>query len=333
MDISQSNLDIIFRQVQVRFSELYKQTPTWWQNITTLMPSTSRAVDYAWMTRLPLMRKWIGNRVINSVANQTRRVINTPYEHTIELSKWDILDDQFQVFNMAVDIQASEVRKWPDQLLRQAILDGASTLTSDGLDNRGFDGVPVFSTRHPVLAGVDGAAGTINGATVQSNLFLDTPLTYDNYVSVRTQMMSWVGADGLPLDVMPDLLMVPPQLENMGKSILEADMVQTTAATTPAGAATAGNAPMTNTYKGTAKLFVNPMLATKPNNWWLLDTSKPVMPWLFQQRDAPTFTALTNINDPNVFWLAKFIWGVEARGAVAETIWFLQSACTSAAAY
>ncbi len=332
MDINQTNLDILFRNVQVRFSELYQQTPTWFQNVATTIPSGTRAEDYAWMDRLPIMRQWLGPRVINSVSNLTRRLVNVPYESTIRLSKWDVEDDQYGVFNMAVDVQASEVKKWPDVLVRDAIANGALSTLITGVDNRGFDGVPVFSTQHPVLAGVDGNAGTINGATVQSNLYTSLPLTFDNYVRVRTDMMSWVGADGLPLNIMPDTLMVPPALENMGKMILEADMIATTTATLPGGA-TQANAPMTNTYKGSSKLFVNPMLANKPQNWWLMDTSKPVKPWIFQQRSAPTFTAKTNINDDNVFFLAEFLWGAEARGAAAESVWFLQAAATAATTY
>ncbi len=332
MDINQANLDILFRQVEVKYTELYEQTPTWWQQITSLMPSKTRSVDYAWMTRLPIMRKWLGARVINSVSNQTRRVINAPYENTIRLSKWDVKDDMFGVFNMALAVQASEVKKWPDTLVAQSIREGASQTTSDGISNLGYDGVPVFSTRHPIFAGVDGAAGTINGASVQSNLYTSLPLTYDNYVRVRTDMMSWVGSDGLPLNILPDTLMVPPSLESMGKMILEADMVATTSATLPGGA-TQANAPMTNTYKGTAKLMVNQQLADKPQNWWMMDCSKPVKPWLFQQLDAPTMTALTSPTDPNVFMLAEFLWGFEARGATAETVWFLQSGCTGATTY
>jgi phage major head subunit gpT-like protein len=328
MDINQQNLDILFRNVQVRFSDLYKQTPTWWQQVASLIPSGTRAEDYAWMDRLPVMRQWLGNRVVNSVSNLTRRLVNVPYESTIRLSKWDVEDDQYGVFNMAVDVQAAEVAKWPDTLVATAIRFGASDTLITGVSNVGFDGVPVFSTRHPVLAGVDGAAGTINGASTQSNLYTNLPLTFDNYVRVRTDMMSWVGADGLPLNILPNMLMVPPALENMGKMILEADMVPTTTAVLPGGA-TQANSPMTNTYKGSATLFVNPMLADKPQNWWLMDTTKPIKPWIFQQRSAPTFTAKTNINDDNVFFLAEFLWGAEARGAAAESVWFLQAAATA----
>lgn len=333
MDITPDNLDIIWREARLAWQEALAQVPTWWQQIAIQSPSGSRAVDYAWMDRVPQLKKWLGPRVVNSVAAKTRRVVNAPYEETIRLSKWDIEDDQLNVFSQAVRMQAEAAKKWPDTLLAQTIREAASSQTVDGDANLGFDGLPCYSTVHPILGGVSGAAYSITGATTQSNLLLNTPLTYDNYVLGRTTMMSWLGADGLPLNILPNILMVPPQLENMGKSILEADMIATTTATLPGGA-TQANAPMTNTYKGTATLFVNQQLADKPNNWWLLDCRMTALkPYLFQQRTAPKFTQLTNPNDWNVFNLAEFLYGVEARGATAETVWFLSLAGTSAAAY
>lgn len=332
MDINPTNLDIIYRQAFLVWQTALAASPTWWQNVATEMPSASRSVDYAWMDRVPQMRRWIGPRAINSVAAKTRRLVNVPYEETIRLSKWDVKDDMLDMFMLAVQMQAQAAQKWPDVVVAQTIRDATSIVSADGTPNLGFDGVPQFSPAHPILGGVDGKAYSVTGASVQSNLFLNTPLTADNYYSVRTQMQSWLGADGLPLNVNPDTLMVAPALESMGKSILEADFVATTTATLPGGA-TQANATMSNIFKGTAKLFVNRQLADKPNNWWLFDSSQVVKPWIFQQRDPPSFEQLTNEQAWNVFSLAEFLYGVVARGASCESLWFLSAAGTSGSVY
>jgi len=80
-------------------------------------------------------------------------------------------------------------------------------------------------------------------------------------------------------------------------------------------------------------LLVVPQLANKPNNWWLYDTTKPIMPLLWQLRQAPRFTYKTNPSDDNVFLSNQFLYGVDARGAAAETVWFLGAAATSAGTY
>lgn len=330
MEITQANLDILFRNAQIAFGEVLAQTPTWYQQVSTQFTSGTRQETYAWMDRIPRVREWLGDRIVNAVTTQGRVVENRVFEDTVALSKWDILDDQFGVFNMTTRYLADEAAKWPDTLHAQWFRDAAASVTSGGRPNLGYDGLPFFSASHPVQAGADSNAASVTGAATQSNLYTSRALTWDNYVYVRTQMASLVGADGLPLMVQPNLLIVPPALESIGKLILEADMVPSSAAMTTG---TAGQSPMTNTYKGSAKLLVIPQLADKPNNWWLFDTTRVVKPILWQLRQPPVFTPRTNPADPVVFDAAQFVYGVDMRGNVSDTLWFLAAAATSAASY
>ncbi len=331
MELSTGALDIIFRNANLSFQDALKQAPVWSPQLATTMPSSTRQEEYDWLDRIPQMRRWLGPRVIAQVAAHSRVLRNVPYESTIELDKFDIADDRMGLFYQGVAMQAASAGKWPDSTLAEYIRYAASTTLPDGTLNLGFDGVPLYSGAHPVLGGVEGGAYSVTGSTTQSNLLLNTPLTYDNYVVARTTMMSWLGADGLPLNVEPDLIVVPPQLEQMAKLILNADFVPSTAGGL-AGGVTAGAAAVTNTYKNTAKILVVPQLASKPQNWWLHDTKYAIKPYIWQLRDAPVFTMLTNNTDWNVFNLHKFLYGVEARGAACESLWWFSLAATAAAA-
>lgn len=337
MEVTPSNLDLIFRQANTRFSDAVAQTPTWYQDVCVEMPSQSRTMDYAWLDRIPQMRQWLGNRQIVQAQAHTRRVTNLPYESTLELDRFDIEDDMMGLYYTAVAMQGASAKKWPDTVVANFIRQASSSTFTDGSGNQtsnlGFDQVPLYSTAHPILGGVDGAAYTVTGASTQSNLFTGRALTYDNYVYVRTQMMSWVGADGLPLGIEPNVLMVPPALEQQAKLIIEAEYVPSTAGSLANGV-TAGASPMTNTYRNSAKVFVNKQLANMPNNWWLLCTNVVgLKPFIWQLRSAPKFTQLTSPTDANNFMAHKFLYGVEARGASAESLWFLSAAGTSAATY
>lgn len=334
MEIIPSNLDILFRDARVVWEDTVGYTPNWYQNISTTMTSGTRAEEYDWLDRVPQLEQWVGPKTISAIQAHTRRLLNVVYQQTIEISKWDIQDDRFQLFYKGVEMQAAAAKKWPDTVMANFIRFAASSniVNSDGsqTSNLGFDQQPLYSTAHPTLGGAAGAVYSVTGASTQSNLYLNTALTWDNYVKVRTNMMSYLGADGLPLDVVPDVLMVPPALEGIGKLILEADYVPSTTSTTTG---TAGQSPMQNTYKNSSKLFVNSQLADKPNNWWLLDTRFSVKPFVWQLRQAPQLIPMVNPSDWNVFTLAKFLWSVEARGAACESLWWLSAAATSAANY
>lgn len=67
-----------------------------------------------------------------------------------------------------------------------------------------------------------------------------------NYAAAREAMQSFMGDDGEPLGVMPNLLVVPPSLEAEGREVLLAER-------TSAGA--------TNIWRNTAELLVMPWLA------------------------------------------------------------------------
>lgn len=71
-------------------------------------------------------------------------------------------------------------------------------------------------------------------------------LNKTNYAAARTALMGMKGDHGRPLGIVPDLLVVPPALEQAALEILNSER-------DAAGA--------TNVYKGTAELMVTPWLA------------------------------------------------------------------------
>lgn len=70
-------------------------------------------------------------------------------------------------------------------------------------------------------------------------------LTVDSYAAARASMFSIKSDAGAALNVTPNLLIVPPQLEEKARLIVHADMINMTS----------------NVYKGTAEVLVSPYLA------------------------------------------------------------------------
>lgn len=318
MDITAANLDILFRQAQINFQTALVATPQISSQICMPLPMGNRQITNAFLDRLPMMREWRGNRVINNPMAHSRTITAKVYEHTYGMSKWDIIDENLGLFSMATQMQGQAVAKQPDQLNWEFLQIAASSLAL------GYDNKPVFATDHPLLGGVEGAI-PVGAPATQSNLAVSTALTYDNYVAQRAKMRALVGADGAPMMVTPTHIMVPPQLEGTAKLILEADFL--------AGVQGVNTAPQSNTFKGTCQIIVNPWASLWPNNWWLLDLGNPVKPFVDYTLTAPSFTPLQSPSDPNVFMAAQFLFGVESRKAASESVWWLSRACTSEAAY
>lgn len=55
--------------------------------------------------------------------------------------------------------------------------------------------------------------------------------------------------------------------------------------------------------------------------WYLIDTSKPIKPWIWGTLQAPTIKAKTGDLEDNVFWRDELVWGARARGGAGYGLW------------
>ena len=73
--------------------------------------------------------------------------------------------------------------------------------------------------------------------------------------------------------------------------------------------------------KGTAEPLVVPQLAGKDDAWYLLCTSRPIKPLIYQNRKKAKFVGLTDEKDPNVFFKKTYIYGADSRGNAGFGFW------------
>ncbi|MCB1407751.1 MAG: Mu-like prophage major head subunit gpT family protein, partial [Rhodobacteraceae bacterium] len=55
--------------------------------------------------------------------------------------------------------------------------------------------------------------------------------------------------------------------------------------------------------------------------WYLLDTSRPIKPLIWQERETYDFQAVTRPNDYSVFMTDKYVYGVRARVNAGFGLW------------
>lgn len=304
-----AQIQIFFTGLHTTYQAAYQTPPTFWQDVAMTVPSATELESYAWMDRLPKMRQWLGARVVNNVSIRNRIVANVDYELTWSIPRNKFLDDKLGVYGMQAQYAGFEAKKLPDVQI-------AALLQANPV---GYDGVAFFSGSH--LSNLDDATSSTfsNSGTLS--------LTPANFGAARSQMRTWVGADGNPYGANPSLLVVPPQLEDVGRRLLMTDYVgrgniTPAAGVIPTDSATTATAEQ-NIYKGAAGLLVIPELGNQPTTWYLLDNSTPIRPFIVQERQAPQFVARTSMADDNLFFNKEFIWGVDARYGFDVTLPFL----------
>lgn len=72
--------------------------------------------------------------------------------------------------------------------------------------------------------------------------------------------------------------------------------------------------------------IVNPLVTNKPA-WFLLDTSRPLKPLIFQERTPAELEVIKDSKQSTVFMTDKYLYGVRARRAFGYGFWQMAVAC------
>ncbi|MDY0187800.1 MAG: Mu-like prophage major head subunit gpT family protein [Syntrophus sp. (in: bacteria)] len=143
--INQSALAGIYKTFTTIFNQALSGVESMWPLVAMETPSTGRSVDYKWLGDLPMMREWLGDRVIKDLSAFHYEITNKSYETTIEVDRDDIEDDQIGVYTPIVQQLAWAAAQHPDILVWGLLKAGFDTLC--------FDGQYFFDTDHPVAGG------------------------------------------------------------------------------------------------------------------------------------------------------------------------------------
>ncbi|MEW5803730.1 MAG: Mu-like prophage major head subunit gpT family protein [bacterium] len=289
--ITAAMLASLYKSNSLLFNQALESAQVYWPQVASLAPSTSKTQDYAWLGAFPMLREWIGDRVLQNLLLHGYSITNKDFEGTIEIDRNDIMDDNLGVYRSPIQELGRSAKTHPDYLI--------FTLLAAGFTTACYDGQYFFDTDHPVgsstVSNYDSGSGTAwylmcTGRSIKpliyqerqspqfvsmdsitdENVFMRKKYRYGvdyrgnvgygfwqlayaskndldagHYSAARSAMMAFTNDNGMPLGIVPDLLVVPPSLEANAREILLTERNQ-------AGA--------TNTWRDTAKLLVVPWL-------------------------------------------------------------------------
>lgn len=307
MDITPANIDNFFKSLDFSFRQGMGSPPTFWADVATRVPSSSRGNIYPWLQKIPQIREWIGPRVVNNLSIKSYELENKKFEGTVAVEKDHLADDNYGFYGNVAGMLGSDAAEFPDRKIAEVIEAGTTALC--------WDGQFFFDTDHPVDP--DGVvSGTNSNKLVGAGFDLAVADPLVPFAAARAAMMLWKREDGQQMGTVGDTIMVHPNEEKYALQVAEAinlGQAVGSAAATPS-----------NVYRGKVRVLVNPHLkVTSGKPWYLLATNKPVKPFLWQVRQEAELTAKVNMTDDNVFFLQQFIWGIDLRAAAGYTFPFL----------
>ncbi len=142
MIINQATLVGLYKTFSTIFNQALATAESMIDLVAMRSPSGGRSTGYPWLGNFPMMREWIGDRVIKDLSAFHYEIFNKPFEATVEVDRDDIDDDQVGVYTPMFQGLAQAAKVHPDILGFALLAAGFSTLC--------YDGQYFFDSDHPV---------------------------------------------------------------------------------------------------------------------------------------------------------------------------------------
>lgn len=305
MIVNKSALDGVFFNLKTTYNRALQAAEPEWNKIAMMVSSGSSENRYKWMERFPAMRKWVGEKVVKQLKGQGYTIINDDFEATIEVDRNDIEDDTLGIYGPEAEMAGYSAAHLPDELVFDLVNAGFVELC--------YDGQPFFDTDHPVKK-KDGSTVSVSNKGTTALSFATLAAAQGSFGAARTSLRKMKDDEERPLNINGNILLVGPALEDEAKMGMTVDRLEDG---------------KQNPYKNAAEVVVSSRI-TSDTAWFLLDTTKPVKPFIYQERKAPVFVSQTNMDSESVFMQKKYRYGAEARGAAGFSFWQMAYGSTGA---
>ncbi len=296
MAIVKSDIPGLLRAgLKTTFFQTFTETAANWDKVTTLIMSDKDTEQYAWLGALPGVREFLDERMAQDMGSYSYAIQNRTWESTIAVDRTVLEDDLYGQIALRIKQMAMVAKTHLDTI--------TFGLLNAGFVNPCYDGLPFFGS-HPTgsVAGVGGPQ--INKGT--------DGLSAQSLQAAITQMMRFTDDQGQPAGVMPNLLVIPPELYWEALQLLNSTFYPDPM---PVGSWELGNNPL----KGMLTVLTTPYISSQAN-WFLMDTRRVVKALVLQMRKDFEFSALEG-NSEEGFMRDQYLYGVRARYNVGYGDW------------
>lgn len=292
MLINNTTLDALHTGFNTKLQAGYGRAPALHEQFSMEVPSSTSMETYAWLVLLSRMREWLGPRQVQNVEKKVMQLVNRDFEHTVGVDRNDIEDDKLGIYGPMFEQMGYDQRYLWCRLAVEALVGNGNWI----------DGSAFFLTTRKY------GKNTINNKGTSA-------LSETTFNTAYQALMEFVGFDGTPLGVVPDLLIVGPKNRTTAFEIVKAQNRISIAGTNTAAAA------VPNPNAGLVEYVVLPeLVGTYDDYWFLAQTKAPVKPVAVQKRKEGPLVRWDRDTDECVKTHNRNDYGVHSRGAACLTL-------------
>lgn len=159
--VTATTLQALRTAVSMAYNDGFKAITPQYQKVASTINSSTKSNTYAWLGEMPKMREWVGDRVINDMAEKGYVIENKQYESSIGVKRTDLEDDNIGTYSLLYNQLGRTTAIFPEELV--------FGLLKDGFNQTCYDGKKFFAADHKVFPKADGTGTGVNVA----NLLVD----------------------------------------------------------------------------------------------------------------------------------------------------------------
>lgn len=189
MIVNRSNLRNMFVAFVAAFTKGLNSAEPDYSEFVMEVPSTTKSNEYGWLGKITKFREWIGDRVIQSLAQHGYTIKNKSFENTVGVDRDDIEDDNLGIYTPIMQQLGQDAQLHPAELVYDIL--------QKGFTNKCYDGQNFFDTDHPVILadGSEGSVSNYGGGTGTAWYLFDTTQVIKPIIKQNRKPYTFVAKD------------------------------------------------------------------------------------------------------------------------------------------
>lgn len=297
-------VDAVNQTFHDMFAEVFSRgAPGVWSVYTDKIATNSKLNEIDVLEAMPVVRKWVGAKVFQSILASKLSVSVETYEKSFAISRLDLMADKMGMVTKRLgDFLRGDGSGEIDKICSDALI------SNSGNGPTCYDGQALFSTTHP----------RSNGTTWSNKT--TSALSFAQFDAIMVAGMSLRDDNGEPMRISYDTLVVGPKNQKIAMEITQS--TERVIGVDNAGIETGTRIAATsipNVYGGgQTTLIVDPRLVgTADDYYYLLDTTRGAKPIVYFSFRDPEAITMDQMNDTNRFLNDQFLYSVELDGVAA----------------
>lgn len=265
-----------------------------WRELAMVVPSSTESVTQYWLSAVPGMQDVTHDALrLKDMDNFDWTLTDKTYKAGFDVSRRAIEDDQLGWIPVRVANLAQEAAAHPGRLLFGQIRDGNTSAVTT------FDGGNLFSTH------------TIGGQTIDNDL-TGASTVAAGISNALQAMMAFKDEEGREMGLAPNIIVVPPSLNQETYAALNASQASLPTTIGPLVPAASNN----GVWKSAGYTVVINPFETDASAFYMFYSRGAMKPFIYQERVSPSLEAVDSPESESGVLRDKFIYSVRARYVV-----------------